>query len=133
MTGREVIQFININDPIVADNRIFGSRMVNEVKGKTTDSPYEKVRLVIQGYNDLGKEHILTQSPTIQRASQRLILALAPALLRMGFTLSLRDITQAYTQSATSLARLIFAHLPREIAHEYPMAQSCEFSSPCMG
>jgi len=35
------------------------------VKGKTTDQPYEKSRLVIQGYADDGKKIILTQSPTI--------------------------------------------------------------------
>jgi hypothetical protein len=40
--------------------RIFKSRIVNEVKGKTTDHPYEKSRLVIQGYNDRNKEMILT-------------------------------------------------------------------------
>ncbi len=42
--------------------------MVRKVKGKTT-KPYEKSRLVIQGYNNEEKEAILTQSPTIQRAS----------------------------------------------------------------
>jgi hypothetical protein len=50
--------------------RIFNSRLVNEVKGKATGTPYEKSRLVIQAYNDEGKELILTQLPTIQRASQ---------------------------------------------------------------
>ena len=47
--------------------------MVHEIKGKTTVKPYEKSRLIIQGYKDDGKRTILTQSPTIQRASQRLI------------------------------------------------------------
>ena len=40
--------------------RIFKSRMVNKVKGKATDSLFEKSRLVIQGFNDNGKEFILT-------------------------------------------------------------------------
>ena len=44
--------------------RIFKARMVREVKGKM-DKPYEKSRLVVQGYNDEGKRDILTQSPTI--------------------------------------------------------------------
>ena len=61
--------------------------MVNEIKGKTTEIPYEKSRLVIQGYQDNGKEVILTQAPTIQRASQRLILALTPSLMHMGMHL----------------------------------------------
>ena len=77
--------------------RIFKSRMVNKVKGKATDSPFEKSRLVIQGFNDNGKEFILTQSPTIQRASQRVIVALAPALIKNRMAVYLRDITQAYT------------------------------------
>ena len=45
-------------------NRIFKSHIVNEVKGKTT-TPYEKSRLVIQGYADDGKKVVLTHSPTI--------------------------------------------------------------------
>ena len=71
--------------------------MVREVKGKTTDLPYEKSRLVVRGFNDEDKVFIPTQAPTIQRYSQRLILALAPSLRKEGMTLMLRDITQAYT------------------------------------
>lgn len=100
--------------------RIFKSRIVNEVKGKTTDHPYEKSRLVIQGYNDRNKEVILTQSPTIQRASQRLIVALAPSLIAQGMILWLRDITQAYTQSDDHLQRMIVAELPTQLQQAYP-------------
>jgi len=100
--------------------RIFKSRIINEIKGKATDTPYEKSRLVIQGYNDDGKEVILTQSPTIQRASQRLILALAPSLIKKGMAVYLRDVTQAYTQSETPLQRLIIAYLPEQIRQQYP-------------
>ncbi|KAI0998668.1 hypothetical protein K3495_g9527 [Podosphaera aphanis] len=60
--------------------RIFNSRFVDEIKGKGTDSPYEKSRLVIQAHNDWGKEFVSTQSPTAQRSSQRLLLAIAPEL-----------------------------------------------------
>jgi hypothetical protein len=49
--------------------RIFKSRIVNEIKGKGTNKPYEKSRFVIQGYNDDGKLLVLTQSPIIQRFS----------------------------------------------------------------
>jgi hypothetical protein len=94
---------------------------VHEIKGKTT-VPYEKSRLVIQAYNDEGKEMILTQSPTIQRASQRLIMALAPSLLKspQKIKLFLRDITQAYVQSTTPVNRLILANLPKEMRDHYP-------------
>ena len=67
--------------------------MVNEIKGKATDTPFEKLRLVIQGYNNDGKEVILTQSPTIQRASQRVIVALTPSLIKNRMAVYLRDIT----------------------------------------
>ena len=62
---REVFKFEKY-DPTKFDGvRIFKSRIVNEIKGKATDAPFEKLRLVIQGYNDDSKEVILTQSPTI--------------------------------------------------------------------
>ena len=100
--------------------KVFNSRVVNEVKGKTT-VPFEKTRLVIQAYDDAGKELILTQSPTIQRASQRLLIALAPTLQTAWvIDLWLRDVTQAYTQSNTLLQRVILANLPKEIRHRYP-------------
>ncbi|KAF2025958.1 hypothetical protein EK21DRAFT_103538 [Setomelanomma holmii] len=70
--------------------RIFKSRLVREVKGKTTKL-YKKSRL----------EAILTQSPTIQRCSQRLIMSLAPVL--------------AYPQARTTLKRTILAYLPTEL------------------
>lgn len=54
--------------------RLFKSRFVDEIKGKTSNTPFEKSRLVIQAYNDEEKFNILTQSPTIQRASQRIII-----------------------------------------------------------
>ncbi len=45
---------------------LFKSHLVHEIKGKTTNKPYEKSRLVIQGYNDTEKTALLTQAPTIQ-------------------------------------------------------------------
>ena len=47
---------------------------------------------------------ILTQSPTIQRVSQRIILIIAVTLMNTkNLTLYSRDITQAYVQSLTTL------------------------------
>src|ERR1700709_79320 len=37
----------------------------------------------------------------------------------MGCGIWLRDVTQAYTQSSTSLQRLILAYLPKEMRHLY--------------
>jgi hypothetical protein len=119
LISRGVFEFVCLKDYALSGDRIFKSRIVNEVKGKTTKL-YEKSRLVIQGYGDDGKAAILTQSPTIQRASQRLILAIIPTLRQEGMTAWLRDITQAYVQSNTSLNRKILARLPTQIRDQYP-------------
>jgi hypothetical protein len=71
--------------------RIFRSRMVPEIKGVTT-SLNEKSRLVIQGLSDEDNDAIMTQLPTIQRVSQRLVVAIAVSLVRMS--LELRNVTQ---------------------------------------
>jgi hypothetical protein len=45
--------------------RIFNSRFVDEIKHPSTDKAFEKSRLVVQAYNDQGKDLVLTQSPII--------------------------------------------------------------------
>ncbi|KHJ33034.1 hypothetical protein EV44_g5522 [Erysiphe necator] len=112
--------------------RLFNSRMVNEIKGKATPNPYEKSRLVIQAYHDLEKSNLLTQSPTIQRASQRLILVLTPSLLSTC-SLCLRDISQAYVQSSTKLNREIIAKPPAEIASQMPENSVLKILKPLYG
>lgn len=134
LIDRGVFRFARYNKKLHGDIRIFKSRIVHEIKNKTTPQPYEKSRLVVQGYRDDGKEAILTQSPTIQRASQRLILVIAPSLLRIkGFRLWLRDITQAYVQSQTSLNRTILAQLPIQIRHLYPLGTIMIVIKPLYG
>ena len=124
---RGVFVPIHKDDPRVRGHRIFKSRMVDEVKGKETSAPYEKSRLVIQCFNDKGKREILTQSPTIQRSSQRLLIFLAAAVKHLNRLrnqseshLAIRDITQAYVQAETRLLRDIFAWPPEEIAGDFP-------------
>ena len=56
---KEVFNFIQWDPVKHAGVRIFNSRIVHEVKGKATDTPYKKSRLVIQAYNNNGKEIIL--------------------------------------------------------------------------
>jgi hypothetical protein len=100
--------------------RIFNLRLVREVKGKNTH-PYEKSRLVFAGHSDEEKKAVLTQSPTIQKMSQRLILALGATLIKSyGMQCELRDITQAYTQSTDKLLRTLYAKPPKDIAHLFP-------------
>ena len=69
LIAKGVFNFVEYNPIKYAGIRIFNLRLVNEVKGKATNSPYEKSRLVIQAYNNNGKEVILIQSLIIQRAS----------------------------------------------------------------
>ena len=117
-----------------AGKRIFRSRMVHEIKGKDTAQPYEKTRIVVMGYNDSGKAKVLTQSPTVQRVSQRLILALTPSLHHdLGFELALRDITQAYLQSKQPLQREIYARIPKEVSHMYPPQTIMRIVKPLYG
>ncbi|EED17230.1 hypothetical protein TSTA_022840 [Talaromyces stipitatus ATCC 10500] len=101
------------------DVRIFNSRLVNKIKGKN-EKLYKKSRLIIQGYNNAGKTSILIQAPTIQCASQRLIMSLIATLILMGMVINLCDITQAHTQSKSKLQRLIVTNLPAKIRDKYP-------------
>jgi hypothetical protein len=133
LIARGVFDFVQYDIIRHAGVRIFNSRLVNEIKGRATGTPFEKSRLVIQAYNDEGKEMILTQSPTIQRASQRVIVALAPSLSKRNICLSIRDITQAYVQSITSLNRLILAHLPKEIKSKFPEGTIMVVRKPLYG
>ncbi|KAI0993907.1 hypothetical protein K3495_g14277 [Podosphaera aphanis] len=103
--------FVEVRGELPNSSRIFNSRFVDSIKNEGTNKAYEKSRLVIQGYNDDGKKKILTQAPTIQRISQRIILSLA--LMIPETSLYLRDITQAYTQSATRLTRDVFVRPPK--------------------
>ena len=92
--------------------RLFTSRFVDEIKQSGTPQAYEKSRLVVRAYQDRDKENILVQSPTIQRISQRLLLAVTVLL---WLTLYTRDIIQAYVQSTTRLNHLIFIKPPPEM------------------
>ncbi len=101
---KRVFELITIN-VVRRDVRIFNSRFVDEIKHSRTTDVYEKSRLVIQTYNDHDKTLMLIQSLIIQRMSQRIILALA-AIIKHN--LYLRDITQTYVQSKTSLNKEFF-------------------------
>ncbi|KAI1007694.1 hypothetical protein K3495_g536 [Podosphaera aphanis] len=85
--------------------RIFKSRFVDTIKLPGTPQAFKKSRLVVQAYKDEEKYSILTQSPTIQRASQRLLFSVA---LMRGHSIFCCDISQAYMQSKTLLSRKCF-------------------------
>jgi hypothetical protein len=98
---KEVFEPINKGD-VSTDVRIFSFRFVNEIKHSGTEKAFENSRLVMQAFNNQNKTLMLTQSSTIQRISQRLILCL---IVSLSMNLYLRDITQAYVQLAMSLNR----------------------------
>ena len=45
--------------------RLFNLQFINKVKNKGTNKAFKKLQLIIQAYNDLEKELVLTQSLTI--------------------------------------------------------------------
>jgi hypothetical protein len=102
---KNVFQSVRTDD-VSFDVRIFNSRFVDEIKHLDTDKAFEKSRLVVQTFNDQNKNLILTQSSTIQRVSQRLIVCLIVVFSKMN--LYLRNIIQTYVQSVTSLNRDFF-------------------------
>ena len=119
-----VFKLVNPED-VSGDARAFNSRFVDEIKNPETDKAFEKSRLMVQAYNDLNKNLVLTQSPTIQRVSQRLIICLA-ATFQDDFTkLYLRDVTQAYVQSNSKLNRDFFIRPPQELIAMMGAPPSC--------
>ncbi len=109
---KDVFQSVVKND-VSFDVRIFNSRFVDEIKHSDIDKAFEKSRLVVQTFNDQDKNLMLTQSSTIQRISQRLIVCLIAVFSKMN--LYLRNITQTYVQSTTSLNRDFFVRSSIEL------------------
>lgn len=64
--------------------------------------------------------------------SQRLIVALAPSLQHMA-SIYLRDITQAYVQSSTSLNRIILANPPKEMKKLLKPGTTMRITKPLYG
>jgi hypothetical protein len=51
---------IVINSNVPQGVYIFNSRFVNEIKHPSTNKAFKKLRLVVQAYNDQGKDLVLT-------------------------------------------------------------------------
>ena len=66
---------------------------MDEIKNAGTNKAFKKSRLVVQAYNDNEKSLVLTQSPTIQHVSQRIILTITPMILTNEISLNIRDIS----------------------------------------
>lgn len=102
-----VFQVVDLKE-IPPDIRIFKLRFVDEIKNQGTNKAFKKSRLVVQAYNNADKTLVFTQSPTIQRVSQRVIICLAAIFQDKDTKLFLREITQAYVQSTSYLNREFF-------------------------
>jgi hypothetical protein len=59
LIGRGVFRFKQFDPAKHNGIRIFKSRIVNKIKGKATDKPYEKSRFMVQDYGDDGKLMVL--------------------------------------------------------------------------
>lgn len=82
---------MNVFEPIPSylipqGTRIFGSRFVDEIKMPGSPKAYPKSRLVVQAFKDGGKGQVLTQSPTLQRVSQCILLSVSASLKNMVST-----------------------------------------------
>ncbi|EKD14167.1 polyprotein [Drepanopeziza brunnea f. sp. 'multigermtubi' MB_m1] len=134
LMAQGILQVIPGTDPRAKGAKIFGSRFVDEIKGKGTPTLYEKSRIVVQAFQDKGKTRVLTESPTVQRAGQRLCCALAPSLIKdYECQVCGKDITQAYTQSSTKLIRIIVVRPPKEITHRFPPGTLFLMTGPLYG
>ncbi len=102
---RQIFEIIIISE-VFKNVRIFNFRFVDEIKHSDISQAYEKFKLMIQTYNDHEKTLMLTQASTIQRMSQRIILVIVASM--NDCHLYLRDITQTYTQSKSSLNQMFF-------------------------
>lgn len=95
--------------------RIYGSRFVDCIKHEGTPDAYEKSRLVVTDYNDNEKLELLTQAPTVQRASQRCRMALIAS--DQHLMKQLRDGNQAFVQARTKIGRNIFNSPPKVLGY----------------
>ena len=71
---------------------IFNLRFINKIKHFNTNRAFKKSRLIIQAYNNQGKDLVLIQLPTIQQVSQQIIFTLTPSLQSKPIALYLQDI-----------------------------------------
>ena len=93
---------------------ILKSRFVLALKDPGTPTEKKKARLVVQAmpHADRDRPNLFTYSPTVSKASFRLLLSLAAS---KGFDVHLRDISQAYVCSEFSLIRDAYIVPPKSL------------------
>lgn len=111
LLGRGVFRVVH-KSVVPKEMRVYGTRWVDELK--TVDGvEIHKSRLIAQNYKDKQATVLATKSPTISRVGQRLAIALAPMFPQHQSYV--RDISQAYVQSESSLDRKVFLRPPAEM------------------
>ena len=93
---------------------ILKAKFVLAIKEPGTADEKLKARLVVQavGSKDRDKRMLFTYSPTVDRSSVRIMLSIAAG---MGLDIYLRDISQAYVSSDSSLLRDVYVVPPPEL------------------
>lgn len=61
---KEICQIVNQKNRLVGI-RVFNSQFTDEIKNAMTDKAFEISCLIMPAYNDLNKDFVLIQSPTI--------------------------------------------------------------------
>ena len=94
--------------------RIFNFWFVDEIKHSDIDKTFEKFRLIIQTYNDIKKNLVLTQTLIIQWISQRLVVYLTAVLQNGDVQLYLWNIIQTYVQLKSNFNRDFYIRSPQK-------------------
>ena len=100
---------------VFINTRIFNFRFVDEIKHSGIDKTFEKFQLIIQTYNDMKKNLVLTQTFTIQWISQQLIVCLTAVLQNGDVQLYLQNIIQMYIQLKSSFNRDFYIRLSQKL------------------
>lgn len=95
----ETFELLSVAD-VAKETPIFGSRLIDTIKAIDSGTRY-KSQFVDHNYGGKKATTIGTKALTVQQFTERLMPSLVVSL--ESLSCRARDITQAYTQSATSL------------------------------
>ena len=111
LNKRNTFKIVNASS-VPKGTRVYGTRWVDAIK-MVDGKEVEKSRLVAQNVRDKGAAAIPTRSPTVSRMGQRMLVATAS--LYPHHSSYVRDISQAYIQSSTTLERDVYLKPPPEM------------------
>jgi Reverse transcriptase (RNA-dependent DNA polymerase) len=117
-----------LKSEIPANANVLRGRFVLIIKDSGTDNEIFKAIYVARGFSDIGKAHLIHDSPVSKAESTRMILSLAEIF---GFRISSSDVTQAYMQSTHNLTRDVFIN--PEGAIELPAIYVLKLLKPLYG